>query len=110
MAEAFGPSLRRLRKAQNLTLQQVADTVGCTKSYIWELEMKEGQRPSAKLVYALAKVLGVTIEGVMGFIPLYTKPHQWQGLTFADIDDLAVSMDWMAGARWAEAKLKEKNA
>ena len=41
--------------------------------------------------------------------PLYIKPHQWQGLTFADIDDLAVSMDWMAGARWAEAKLKEKN-
>jgi hypothetical protein len=49
-----------------------------------------------------------------------TKP-QWQGLTFADIDDLGVSMDWtdiddvavskawMAGARWAEAKLREKN-
>ena len=40
--------------------------------------------------------------------PLYKKP-QWQGLTFADIDDLAVSLDWVAGARWAEAKLKEKN-
>ena len=40
--------------------------------------------------------------------PLYTKP-QWQGLTFADIDDLEVSNDWLAGARWAEAKLKEKN-
>ena len=109
MTEDFGPRLRRLRKAQKLTLQQVADTVGCTKSYIWELEMKEGQRPSAKLVYALAKVLGVTIEGVMGFMPLYTKPHQWQELTFADIDDLGVSKDWIAGARWAEAKLKEKN-
>ncbi len=51
-------------------------------------------------------------------IPVYTKQElqnveiikpQWQGLTFADIDDLAVSMDWIAGARWAEAKLKEKN-
>ena len=43
--------------------------------------------------------------------PLYTKPL-WQGLTLKDIDDLAVamvSMDWMAGVRWAEAKLKEKN-
>jgi len=39
---------------------------------------------------------------------LYTKP-QWQGLTFADIDDLEVSNDWLAGARWAETKLKEKN-
>ena len=37
---------------------------------------------------------------------------EWQGLTPKDIDDLAVSMismDWMAGARWAEAKLREKN-
>ena len=41
-------------------------------------------------------------------IPLYTKP-EWQGLTFADIDDLGVSKDWIAGARWAEAKLREKD-
>jgi hypothetical protein len=37
-----------------------------------------------------------------------TKP-QWQGLTFDDIDDLGVSKDWVYGARWAEAKLREKN-
>jgi hypothetical protein len=35
--------------------------------------------------------------------------RQWQGLTLEDIDDLGVSKDWVAGARWAEAKLKEKN-
>jgi hypothetical protein len=34
------------------------------------------------------------------------KP-QWQGLTFDDMD--WISKDWIAGARWAEAKLKEKN-
>jgi hypothetical protein len=41
-------------------------------------------------------------------IPLYTKP-EWQGLTLEDIDDIGVSKDWVAGARWAEAKLREKN-
>jgi len=41
--------------------------------------------------------------------PLYIKPHQWQGLTLEDIDDIGVSKDWIAGARWAEAKLREKN-
>ena len=40
--------------------------------------------------------------------PLYTK-HQWQGLTLEDIDNIGVSKDWVYGARWAEAKLKEKN-
>ncbi len=66
MASAFGSRLRRFREAKKLTLQQVADAVGCTKAYIWELEMKEGQRPSAERVHALAKVLGVTMEDLMG--------------------------------------------
>ena len=35
--------------------------------------------------------------------------RQWQGLTDEDIDDIGVSKDWIAGARWAEAMLKEKN-
>lgn len=66
LASAFGVRLRRFREAKKLTLQQVADAVGCTKAYIWELEMKEGQRPSAERVQALAKVLGVTMEDIMG--------------------------------------------
>jgi hypothetical protein len=41
-------------------------------------------------------------------IPVYTK-QEWQGLTLEDIDDIGVSKDWVYGARWAEAKLKEKN-
>ena len=45
----------------------------------------------------------------IGDIPLYTAKTEWQGLTLADIDDLEVGRDWIAGARWAEAKLKEKN-
>ncbi|HHW4677964.1 MAG TPA: helix-turn-helix domain-containing protein [Xylella sp.] len=66
MASGFGARLRCYREAKKLTLQQVADAVGCTKAYIWELEMKEGQRPSAERVRALAKELGVTMEDIMG--------------------------------------------
>ena len=65
MASTLGARLRRLREAKKLTLQQVADAVGCTKAYIWELEMKEGQRPSAERVHLLAKVLRVTMEDLM---------------------------------------------
>ena len=74
MASAFGARLRRLREAKKLTLQQVADAVGCTKAYIWELEMKDGQRPSAERVQAIAKVLGVTMEDVMG-TPMQPAPQ-----------------------------------
>ncbi len=65
MATTLGARLRRLREAKKLTLQQVADAVGCTKPYIWELEMKAGQRPSAERIHLLAKVLGVTMEDLM---------------------------------------------
>ena len=116
VVEDFGPNLRRLRKAQKLTLQQVADAVGCTKAYIWELEMREGQRPSAERVYALAKVLGVTMENVMGCIPHPAKP-QWQGLTDEEIHDCfqnrgrgsdGLKTRKMIAAA-IEAMLKEKN-
>ena len=66
MATTFGTRLRRLREAKNMTLQQVADAVGCTKAYIWELEKKPGQRPTAERIQAIAKVLGVTMGDLMG--------------------------------------------
>ncbi len=74
MASAFGARLRRLREAKKLTLQQVADAVGCTKAYIWELEMKDGQRPTAERIQKIAQVLGVTMEDVMG-TPMQQAPQ-----------------------------------
>ena len=73
MASAFGARLRRYREAKGLTLQQVADNVGCTKAYIWELEMKDGQRPTAERIQKIAQVLGVTMEDVMG-VPMQQAP------------------------------------
>lgn len=66
MASTFGARLRRLREAKGFTLQQVADAAGCTKAYIWELEKKPGQKPSAARVQAIAKFLDVTMEDLMG--------------------------------------------
>lgn len=66
MASAFGARLRQLREAKGLTLQQVADAAGCTKAYIWELEKKPGQKPSAERIQAIAKLLEVTMEDLMG--------------------------------------------
>ena len=65
----FGPRLRQLRKAKKLTLQEIADQIGCTKAYVWALERRPGQRPTADRVQALAKVLGVTMAELMGEPP-----------------------------------------
>lgn len=66
MPTPFGKRLRQFREAKGLTLQQVADAVGCTKAYVWELEMRAGQRPTAERLNAIAKLLGVTVQDLLG--------------------------------------------
>ena len=74
MSTPLGKRLRQYREAKGLTLQQVADAVGCTKAYIWELEMREGQRPTAERLNAIAKTLGVTVLHLLGE-PIGGKTH-----------------------------------
>jgi transcriptional regulator with XRE-family HTH domain len=86
MASTFGARLRCLREAKGLTLQQVTDEVGCTKAYIWELEMKDGQRPTAERIQKIAKVFGVTMGEVMG-TPMQQAPE-------ASPEDVAFSREY----------------
>ncbi len=59
MVTRLGEKLRDLRKQHGLTLEKLADMAGLSKSYLWELENRESQRPSAEKLTALADVLGV---------------------------------------------------
>jgi transcriptional regulator with XRE-family HTH domain len=61
----FGERLALKRKEKGLTLEQLAQKVGSTKSYIWQLENKPGPNPSAQLVSEIAIVLGTTVEELM---------------------------------------------
>ena len=40
----------------------------------------------------------------------YKEKSGWVGLMAKDWNEIAYSSDFRAGAEWAEAKLKEKNA
>jgi transcriptional regulator with XRE-family HTH domain len=59
VATKLGEKLRNLRKEKDLTLERLGELSGLSKSYIWELENRESQRPSAEKLNALGKVLGV---------------------------------------------------
>lgn len=62
MATRLGEKLRELRKEKNYTLDALADRAGLSKSYIWELENKDSQRPSAEKLNALADALGMSVS------------------------------------------------
>lgn len=61
MALSLGEKLRTLRKGKKLTLDGLAETVGISKSYLWELENRTQAKPSAEILDKLAGELGVPI-------------------------------------------------
>ena len=62
----FGVRIKDLRTRKGLTLDQLAQETGSSKSYIWELENKNPPRPSAEKLSAIASALGVTVDYLIG--------------------------------------------
>ena len=60
MASRLGEKLHKLRKDNGFTLDALAEKSGLSKSYLWELENRESQRPSAEKLTALANVFGIS--------------------------------------------------
>jgi transcriptional regulator with XRE-family HTH domain len=60
--------IRKERKEAGLTLDELADKAGLSKTYLWELEQDEGgvKRPSAEVVLKIADALSLTIADLMG--------------------------------------------
>jgi transcriptional regulator with XRE-family HTH domain len=54
--------IKRFRKEKRLTLEQLGDLTGSSKSHMWELENRNPPRPSAEKIARIAAVLGVTPE------------------------------------------------
>jgi len=65
--DSVGWRIRQHREAEGLTLSELADKSGVSKSYLWNLENKAGhQKPSADTLYALARALGTTMSQLLG--------------------------------------------
>jgi transcriptional regulator with XRE-family HTH domain len=63
MPSSLGQKIKNLRVAKRMTLDQLAEIAGASKSYIWELENREiPPQPSAGKIFAIAAALGVTPE------------------------------------------------
>ena len=57
----LGEKLRKLRKEKGLTLEGLADKSSVSKSYLWELENRESQRPSAEKLTSIADALEMPV-------------------------------------------------
>ncbi|RTM14416.1 MAG: XRE family transcriptional regulator [Nevskiaceae bacterium] len=69
MPDTIRDRIKTLRKKGKLTLDQLAEQAGLSKSYLWELENRELPRPSAEKLAGLAKALDVTVDYLLGGNP-----------------------------------------
>jgi len=57
--------LKDYRKAAGLTLREVQDITGISNAYLSQLETGKIRRPSANVLYKLAKVYGINLENLL---------------------------------------------
>ncbi len=65
---SLAKKIREERTKAGLTLDELAEKAGLSKTYLWELEQDEAgvKRPSADLVLKIADALSLTIADLMG--------------------------------------------
>ena len=62
MPTPLGMRVREARLKRRLTLEALAEQVGSSKSYMWEIENKDVARPSAEKLHQIAAALSTTAE------------------------------------------------
>lgn len=60
MSDSFAKKVRKLRTDNDLTLEDLANKLGTTKNYVWQLENKTPARPSGQLLLRIADIFGVS--------------------------------------------------
>lgn len=59
----LGASLRSMRKASKMSIQAACNEIGCSKSYLWELEHDKAE-PGLRMAYLIASVYGVPLAAL----------------------------------------------
>lgn len=62
MATLLGKKIHDARKKQGFSLDKLADLIGSSKSYMWELENKDDINPTADKLSKLANALKIPVE------------------------------------------------
>ena len=63
--ETLGKNIRKLRERKQISQSELAEKVGSQQSYIGYVERAD-KRPSLEITYKIAKVLGTTVDALLG--------------------------------------------
>ena len=68
MPMEFGEFLKATRKAVRYSLDTAAEKIGCSKSYIWELENGRSE-PSLMMAKCIGEAYGLALETLASYLP-----------------------------------------
>ena len=97
MPTPLGERVRELRLKKGLTLESLAERVGSSKSYMWEIENKEVSRPSAEKLHLIAQALETTTDYLLAI----------DEVTEADASDTAFFRDYQKMKPRSKEQLRE---
>ena len=60
-----GRNVRRLRESLGMSGNALAKAAGMAQSQVWDLEAGRTQNPTAPVLQALARALGVTVDALL---------------------------------------------
>jgi transcriptional regulator with XRE-family HTH domain len=61
---SFGGYIRQARERRGFSLSEAAKLVGCTKSYLWDIEQDRATNPTIKTLAGLSKAYAVSLSGL----------------------------------------------
>lgn len=85
---SLGKRVEARRKAMGLTLEQVAERAGMSKSYVWEIENGKNKNPTIRTAWQLGGALGWTLSEVVGV-------WEHSDLLHPEAMRIAVQVDWL---------------
>jgi transcriptional regulator with XRE-family HTH domain len=93
----LGERVRELRLKRGLTLEALAERIGSSKSYMWEIENKDVARPSAEKLQQIALALETTADYLLAT----------EAVTEADADDTAFFRKYQQMKPKSKERLRE---
>lgn len=66
VAKTIAKRCIKLREQRDLSLQEVADRAGLSKSHIWELEQGRARNPTVDTAVRLSRAFGVSLDYMTG--------------------------------------------
>lgn len=65
-SEMIAARMKELRAERKISLQELADRAGTSKSHIWSLEQGRSRNPTIEMALSIANALGVSFDYLAG--------------------------------------------